>query len=375
MQRVFKYRIFNRVVRITLSAALTKKQVEELLGPLTLYPEAANPEEADLEVEFAHTTGSHEVLATNPSNHSEMAHGFTLRYPKYEIAVKRIGDKLSFTVLLSRRKRNPLIEYLSRLYSMDYATITQRLSQLLFEQVLIPSEFFDPNRIPVHSSSMVAPDGRAILIGGTGGVGKTSLELELCMNRGYAFMADDISVVDTDGFVHPNLAFPKIYSYNVKGNPVLKKKVLSKCSVDDRLAWYFKYFFFGANSVRRKVSPRELFGGYANEKKKISKYYILIKEKREDIMISKIDASTAARMTIAIVKTEYSEFFNHILWHEFYCYAKGVNPIISMNDIRERWNRQLVKVFEQFETSLVFIPMGLEHRKFVQSVSDIIALP
>ncbi len=127
--------------------------------------------------------------------------------------------------------------------------------------------------------------------------------------------------------------------------------------------------------MRRKVSPRELFGGYANEKKKISKYYILIKEKREDIMISKIDASTAARMTIAIVKTEYSEFFSHVLWHEFYCYAKGDNPIISMNEIRERWNRLLVKVFEQFETSVVFIPMGLEHRKFIQSVSDIIALP
>jgi len=95
--------------------------------------------------------------------------------------------------------------------------------------MLIPSIYFNKNLAPVHCAGVSDHENRAILIGGTGGVGKTSLEMELCRNYGCSFINDDISVLDSDGWVYPNLAFPKIYGYNLENNDKVKIYFLVPC--------------------------------------------------------------------------------------------------------------------------------------------------
>ena len=82
----------------------------------------------------------------------------------------------------------------------------------------------------IHASGVVLSNGKAILLGGTGGIGKTSLELELCLNEKASFLTDDIAVIDKEGFLWPNLSFPKIYGYNLAGNKALKRQLLSATS-------------------------------------------------------------------------------------------------------------------------------------------------
>jgi len=313
-----------------------------------------------------------EVLSSNPSNHSELKDGFVMHNSKFSVALIHHGEVLRYKVYLSPR-RNLIINYLSRLYSMDYATITQRLSQIFFEQVMVPSVYFNSDQFLVHSSSMVNANNQAILIGGTGGVGKTSLEIELCMNRGYTFMSDDISVVDSDGFAYPNLAFPKIYAYNTIGNPYLRRLILKERSFHDRIAWHLKLQIFGYSSVRRKISPEKIYGGYAHAKAKAFKYFMLIKEHRDDLLIKRIDAATAADMSIAIMETEYSDLNKHILWHEFYCNSKGTEPIVSLSRVKQRWKERFLQVFSDVDIYALFIPSGMKHTEFVQKVSDIIS--
>jgi len=372
MQTSFKYRIFNRVVQLILPNSLSKSQLSELLAPLSLYPEVSADEQHEVEVEFVNSLSSMEALSSNPSNHSELNEGFVMHGIKYRVAVTKIGDILKYKVFLSPR-RNFIVSYLSKLYSMDYATITQRLSQIFFEQVGVPSVYFNPDQLLIHSSCMLNPNGKAILIGGTGGVGKTSLEIELCRNRGFSFMSDDITVADSDGYAYPNLAFPKIYAYNTSGKPFLRKLLMKDRPFHDRIAWYLKLYFFGPSSVRRKISPEKIYGSYAKEKSRIEKYFILIKENREKIEIQRLDTSTAAHMSIAVMETEYADLNKHILWHEYYCRSKGKEPIVSFNNVKARWMEIFLKVFGNLNVFALFIPVSMKHEEFIRMASDIIS--
>jgi hypothetical protein len=371
MQTSFKHRIFNRVVQLILPNSLSKSQLGELLAPLSLYPDVSSDEQHEVEVEFVNSLNYMEILSSNPSNHSELKEGFVMHNSKYSVAVTSNGEILKFTVYLSPR-RNIIVNYLSKLYSMDYATITQRLSQIFFEQVMVPSVYFNSDQLLIHSSSMVNSKNQAILIGGTGGVGKTSLEIELCMNRGYTFMSDDISIVDSNGFAYPNHAFPKIYAYNTIGKPSLRRLILKDRSFHDRIAWHLKWILFGPASVRRKISPEKIYGSYATERAKTMKYFILIKEDRDDLLIQRIDTATAASMSIKVIETEYSDFNKHILWHEFYCNSKDTEPIVSLGGVKERWMIKFLEVFSNVEIYALFIPSGMNHIEFIQKVSDII---
>src|SRR5690606_41041284 len=93
------------------------------------------------------------------------------------------------------------------------------------ELALVPAAHWLSDVAVVHASAMAGPSGEVTLIGGTGGVGKTSLMLDLCLRRGFTFMADDISIVGADGWVHPNLAYRKIYAYHLQDNPELARRV------------------------------------------------------------------------------------------------------------------------------------------------------
>ncbi|HZJ74624.1 MAG TPA: hypothetical protein VFC87_07460 [Perlabentimonas sp.] len=367
-----KYRIFGKVVEVCTDQSLSKHQVDELFEPISLYPEVSKSETSDIVVYFIVTPIKQPILARNPSVHSETKNGFIQHQQKYSVGIELVDEKLIFSIYL-QPQAGKLKSYLSKLYSMDFALITSRLSQVFFEQVMVPSAYFNQNQFLVHSSCMLNPQSQAILLGGTGGVGKTSLELELCQNRGYKFMADDISVVDSDAFVYPNLAFPKIYGYNMVGNPNLYKKVMKGRSLQDRLAFKLKKTLFGSASVRRKVSPLKLYGGIKPSKAKIGKYIILVKENRTHIALEPISYSIAVKATLSIMQTEYSTFHNHILWHEYYRNAKGVEPIVSVDSVVAKWRELANSVFKSVNCYMLYIPLNIEHKKFINEACDLIS--
>ena len=81
-----------------------------------------------------------------------------------------------------------LIRFFKKIINWEYTSREEKIGQTIFEQILVPTTFFYSNYFPVHSSAFLTPDNKVIIIGGTGGVGKTSLGMEYCLNRNYKFL-------------------------------------------------------------------------------------------------------------------------------------------------------------------------------------------
>lgn len=364
------YKIFDKIVEINFTSNHNILQQEALFEQLDLYTKIDSYDKSDIEVFITDEVPRSNAGLINPSIHTEIENGFACSQHKFAYSFQ-FKDKLIIHIAL-KREGNKFISYLKKLNNIEYASINERLGQIFFELIMVPSIYFDPDKFLIHCSSFNNPNGEAILIGGTGGVGKTSLEIELCMNRKYSFVSDDIAVLNNKGEVLPNLAFPKIYAYNLVNNSKLKKEIFKKRSIDDKLAWKFKTLLLGANKVRRKVSPASVYHGYEKDNVKASKYFILMRENRSDISVQKVDARTAAEMSIKVIQTEYAQFNNHILWHEFNCLSNNANPILSLKEVINNWENKLVSVLNEIDCQIIFIPKSMPHSQFIKEVSDII---
>lgn len=362
------YKIFGKQVQIIMHDNDIHKRI--ISEQFSLYQELEEMQHPDLVINILKSDTPKDVRAINPKIHIEVKDGFKTIAPKISIEIKK--DKfLTANVILEHQKKG-LIRYLKKLYNNQYSSIDERISQIIYELVLVPSVYFDEQNFLIHSSAFIKEGAGAVLIGGTGGVGKTSLEIELCMNRDYSFVADDISVVNDDAFVWPNLSFPKIYAYNLKGNDKLRNQIFKNRPFHDKLAWKFKHFLNGPAGVRRTVSPVDAYGKYQKDKSPIDAYYILVKRNVEEISIEKVDAKSASEMTQFIIQTEYSAFNNHILWHEFNNKMLGTKPILKLDKVMARWKEKSEKVLSKIDCYVINVPLNIEHKKFTKHVADLI---
>lgn len=103
-------------------------------------------------------------------------------------------------------------------------------------------------------------DGRAVVLAGWGGAGKTSAMLRFVLAGTGSFLSDDLAVIDDSGTVWRSPKRLQVYGYNVTGDPALADRLLTGRSAADRLAWRLFHLARGPRRVRRRVSAEELFG-------------------------------------------------------------------------------------------------------------------
>jgi len=364
------YKIFGKIVQIVLSNDDNKVQKEILIKYFSLYEEIYDIENPDFVINIHKEEIDSNIVSINPKIHIEIENGFKSLYRKISITFSK--NKTIYADVSLEIQKKGFVTYLKKLNNIEYKSIDERISQILYELVLVPSVYFDSDKILVHSSAFKNKNNKAVLIGGTGGVGKTSLEIELCMNRNHSFIADDISVVDLESNVYPNLSFPKIYSYNLENNKKLENYLFKDSGILDKFAWEFKKTLFGPAGVRRSISPLEAYGQYQKNKIKLDKYYILFKKDVKKISIEKIDEKQASEMTLSIIQSEYSDFNKHILWHEFNCKANNTEPILNLEIVLSRWKENAEKIFKTIDCYIINIPFKIEHNVFVKTVADLI---
>lgn len=362
------YNIFGKLVKVFSYDNPTIKKM--IIDHFCLYEELEDVKNPDLVINVLKEDLNKKFFAINPKIHYEVKSGFKTIIPKISVEYKT-GEHLVANIVLQQQDLG-LISYLKKLYNIQYSSIEERIAQIIYELILVPSIYFNPDQFLIHSSAFKKSNAGAVLIGGTGGVGKTSLEIELCMNRSYSFIADDISVVTDDGYIWPNLSFPKIYAYNLKDNKILSDYIFKNRTFHDKLAWKLKLFLNGPSGVRRTVSPVDAYGKHEKGKSKIDTYYILVKKDVKDISIEKVDARKAAEMTLFIMQTEYSVFNNHVLWHEFNCEALNVEPILNLQDVFARWKKKSEVVLKKIDCYIVSVPLKIEHKEFTKRVADMI---
>ena len=359
-----KYKIMGNIVEINISDDELNRIAQK---ELEIYQSMEN-ERPDIKVSVVDKIITDSKYSNNPKIHKTFKNAFLVNLGYSKILYK-LGDKLEIFVEIDKRKN-----YLNKFISMGYRYNYENIGQILHELVFVPANFFQDSKSIVHASAMKNKDkNKTIMIGGTGGVGKTSLELMLCRDLEFSFIADDIAIVDNKGYVYPNLSFPKIYAYNVHNNSNLKKTIFSNRSFLDKFQWAFIKKFRGTNRVRRAVSPYLLFKNVETEVNKIDKYYILFMTNGvNDITIDTIDSILASELSFKIIRNEYSALFQHFIWHEYNCKLQGYKPLITMDEITTKWTTLYNQIFSKIQCHVVKIPGAISHEEFLDRMKIIL---
>lgn len=275
-------------------------------------------------------------------------------------------SKLSVHVLL----REPLTMFspIQRWRSMEFSNLPDYFQQVLHELVLIPSVFFSSDRVPLHAAA-VCVGGKAVLIAGTGGTGKTSALLSLRDEDGVAFVSDDICIVSPQGRVFPNLSWPKVYGYNVP-DAGLRRLLLKDRGLIDKLHFGLRRRVNPAR-VRRKIRPQKLFRVAVTSDVPLSTVLMLARSNVQTLLVEPLDPMKAVQMNIAVMQTEYFTFFRFLFWKEFNDLFDHEKCELTA-DILEGWRRNLARAFSTCRVLAVRIPMMMPHEEYIGAIRQIV---
>jgi hypothetical protein len=294
------------------------------------------------------------ILTKNPSDHEEIQNGFSCKLNDAFITWVFKNKKLKIYFDFNENKKDIYRKFFSIQYTHPYEDI----GQIFHELVLIPTLFFYPDDISIiHGSAVQTKEKKAVLIGGTGGVGKTSLELSLIQKNNFKFLADDITIIDKNTNLWPNYAFPKIYRYNTQNREEIEKKVLKNRGFFDRFQWNF-FKLFPNKPIRRRINPKLFYDNKIGDRSKLTDYFILFKGNFKDFSMRKISAEKAAFLNLEIVKVEYLMFLKHIYWHRINRAVLKDELILDEETILKKWLELQKKALKKCNCNLVEIPIN-----------------
>ncbi|MEE4258999.1 MAG: hypothetical protein V2I62_04510 [Bacteroidales bacterium] len=360
------YNMLGKVYQIN---TIDSFEGEILHKELEMYPVAEKDASVDIVVNYLYQLEKKTPLLRNPSIHCYYENGFRIELINASIEFHFSGKQLA-QIDFCIKQGSALRAIANKWFSYQFTNRKESIGFIFHELVLIPSAFFLPDLSVVHASAI--DDDGAILFGGTGGVGKTSLEMELCNSYDKSFFADDIVVINKKGEAFPNLSYPKIYGYNLYSNNELRKKIFENSGVLNRLHWSIRKSINPA-IVRRRVNPFELYEKVTNQPKKIKAFYILVKDGGvEQIQIDKISHEKAAKLNKWILETEYQIFYKHLIWDEFNSLISENEPKLSYSGLMNRIEQNFHLALSDIETYIVKIPLHINHQAYLKIMSQLI---
>ncbi len=345
-----------------------ERVAKTLSNELALYMDSPHSN-IDVEVIFVKKMINIKYQYISPAIHTTTHNGFLAHYGSSKVFYIKKENVLK--IYIEILKTSLLIKCIS----VDFNTALESVGTILHELVLVPMTYFYDDLTIVHASSFKNKNtNKVYLIGGTGGVGKTSLELLYCKKNNYSFISDDIAVVDNKGNVYPNLSFPKIYAYNVGSDKEFEKFVLSNDSIYGKFQWHFIKMLRGEKRVRRRLSATTLYGQVEQNSSNINNYNILARNNQQkDITKERIaNIDDVVQNTLNIIKNEYHTFHQHIVWHEYNCLINNIKPIIRLEQSFATTKEILYSCFRNTENYYIKIPNNLKHSDFISNMESYI---
>jgi len=329
---------------------------------LTLYPDSVNKAYINIEINIDNYIKIENLLHNNPKNHFTYYDGFGIEYGEFFI-YHQISKKINIKCFIKK------INFFKQFRSIGFSNLEDSLSLLIHEFILLPIMNFIPQYAPLHVSAFKSnKTGDLLLFGGTGGVGKTSLELLFCGELNYSFVADDMVVVNTNSEVYPNLSYPKIYAYNLEFNESMTNTLLKGRGLMDIAHWYIRKKVKGLSSVRRSVAVDKLYKTFEVDKVKATKYYFLFRTNTvSEIKVESVSKDMAISNSIRILKNEfYPTFYRKIDLYEYNCIlGKGTSPLVSMVDIENNLNQVFNQFFNEVDSFIIKIPLKMKEKDFL----------
>jgi len=312
-----------------------------------------------------------EVLSRNPSIHHEFSDGFLV---KNRIMDRRFvfKDKNLIRIDFRINESPGLMTYLRKWNNIQFTNRRMRIGQMLHEDLLVPATFFRENLMPIHCSGINTNSNQVLLFGGTGGVGKTSIEIKLASLSGNQFVSDDIAIVDDEKSVHKNLNYPKIYAYNTVGNDALLNRLLNSNVISDKVHWHLSKHLKGIDKVRRRIAPDEIYEVINDENHKVSTVYYLFKKDVPEMRLQELDSERATELSLEIIANEYASFISHIRWHNYNRMMIQKEVIINEEGLMNKWRSIGNKFYKDLKIYALYIPLEIEHKYFLEKVEELI---
>lgn len=329
---------------------------------LALYTDSVNEEYINIEINIDNCIKTENLLHNNPKDHFTYSDGFGIEYGEFFIYYQ-INKKINIKCFIKE------LNFLKQFRSIGFSNLEESLSLIIHEFILLPIMNFIPQYAPLHVSAFKNnSNGDLVLFGGTGGVGKTSLELLFCGELNYSFVADDMVVVNTNSEVYPNLSYPKIYAYNLESNKSMTNTILKGRGLIDIAHWYIRKKVKGLSAVRRSVAVDKLYDEFEVDKVKATKYFFLFRTNTvSDIKVERVSKDVAISNSIRILKNEfYSTFYRKIDLYEYNCnLGKSTSSLVSMLNIENNLNQVFNQFFNEVDSFIIKIPLKMKEKDFL----------
>ncbi|CAN2039612.1 HprK-related kinase B [Candidatus Magnetomoraceae bacterium gMMP-15] len=152
---------------------------------------------------------------------------FNRDYEYFRIKEPESSIDSVFTVFLNKKEEDTLLIYESKTFSLCGHPNKNNYAY----QIILKSIFNNIKEFLLLHAGVVAKDGKALILAGQPGVGKTTLVMEL-LKKGFSFLSDDFCPVHRKtGLIHP---FPRslyaVAQSSLKNPDALRKKDMISAS-------------------------------------------------------------------------------------------------------------------------------------------------
>lgn len=361
--------IYKKIFGKTYHFNFDDKDFSTVLGSVGLYPDAGN-NVADVSINILDRIGEDDCISKNPAIFLKCRDGIITKFASCTVKWKKREAlkplEIDLHIPKGPKGRKALV---AKFFSMEFSTDVEAFEQILHELVLVPSVYFFDDLSIVHAAALALGD-RAVLVAGTGGTGKTSALLALRNNDDISFITDDIAIISRDGKVFPNLAWPKVYGYNLSSY-ITKSELLKGRGRWDRFQFNYR-LRKNPEGVRRKVRPDKLYKGFKNDGIPIDKIVYLFRDDHPEMRLNSLRQEQAIKMGIDVMKTEYSIFHNHLIWDAYNSTPLGESPILELERVFENWETNLNYAFKDKDIQILHIPKRIVHEVYLDFMRSFI---
>lgn len=340
---------------------------------LDVYPHLAQVANPDVIIHFKHGPLVHSSvppISINPSDHKEYPNGFAALFPPWGELVWQKDHVIQVDFYLSQfiASRNILFKLFDREFNFPY----QYIGAILHELILIPTVMlFFGNVVPIHGSAIISENKNVFIFSGTGGIGKTFLEMSFLLKDNYGFFADDIVLIGDNCTAFANYAFPKIYQYNVKQLKLLEQLIIENYGILNRIQWklYPSIPYIG-KFCRRLLNPKQISKIDTTDIGTLRKFYFLFKTRTVRKIEKKvIDYASASELSYDVIKAEYHKIFKHLGHHKVNRSLLGIPELISENELREKYTK-IFATLENLDLVVVQIPPQYEIENLYEFIRE-----
>ena len=347
--------------------------ISQLNKFLDVYPHLVQVTNPDVIIHFKHgpLVNSHKLpISINPSDHKEYSNGFAALFPPWGEVVWQRNHIIQVDFYLTQfiASRNILFKMFDREFNFPY----QYIGAILHELILIPTVMlFLDNVLPIHGSAIISKNKNVFIFSGTGGIGKTFLEMNFLLKDNYGFFADDIVLIGGNYSAFANYAFPKIYQYNVKQLKLLEQFIVEYYGILNRIQWklYPRIPYIG-KFCRRLLNPKQISQMDTVDIGTLRKFYFLFKTGNVGKIEKKvIHYTTASELSYDVIKTEYYRIFKHLGYHKLNRSLLGIPELISENELRKKYTK-IFATLENLDFVVVKIPPQYEIENLYEFIRE-----